>query len=582
MMRRVFAVIVLVCAGHAFSQDFGQKIAQARQQGRLSETDALYLSALRAYAPDRLPPDYQGLKEPVMKSGFALGFKLRHDWARFSKEQQEVLGSFLQRPESDTSIVSPSGLFRVHYDTAGYHAVSMEDFDHSGIPDYIEEAADAVDYVYQVEVGQIGMRAPPDDQGRGGSDEWDIYIREVGSGLYGWTFAEYPPIGTDPARYICYIVLDNNYGSTPTKGMNGLRVTAAHEFFHMIQLGYNGRDDDDNGWFDDLYLMEAGSTWMEDAVFDHINDYLNYLDDFFARSNVRFDYSDGWREYGLCLWYHFLEKRFNTRSFMPKTWQYIVNDPGLKATDRMLEDFGSSFENELPLFYAWNYMTGSHSDTTRFYPEGNLYPEMALSGTYALQRDTSVTDTLYATGARYIQFRRGGESMYTFVPSYTDWSIEATRDGCTILVGEGAGWPRYADLGDGTRALMTNRNLMHWGCYAVVELHGLPSELVPIEGVQDIEELDRLNCFPNPFIPAQHSAVMFPFLAEGSGTATLSIFTTSGKCVYEAEQNAEPGANVFYWNGQGNEGGEISGGIYLYFVTLGGSVISKDKLAVIR
>ena len=42
--------------------------------------------------------------------------------------------------------------------------------------------------------------------------------------------------------------------------MNSLRVTAAHEFFHAVQFGYD--------YGEDPWLMEATATWMEERVAD--------------------------------------------------------------------------------------------------------------------------------------------------------------------------------------------------------------------------------------------------------------------------------------------------------------------------
>ena len=48
-----------------------------------------------------------------------------------------------------------------------------------------------------------------------------------------------------------------------------MRVTAAHEFFHAVQFGYD--------YFEDVWLMEASSAWVEDEIFDDIDDNRQYL-----------------------------------------------------------------------------------------------------------------------------------------------------------------------------------------------------------------------------------------------------------------------------------------------------------------
>ena len=46
-------------------------------------------------------------------------------------------------------------------------------------------------------------------------------------------------------------------------------MTAAHEFFHAVQFAYDAADDQ---WF-----MESTATWMEDEIYDDVNDNLQYL-----------------------------------------------------------------------------------------------------------------------------------------------------------------------------------------------------------------------------------------------------------------------------------------------------------------
>ena len=70
-----------------------------------------------------------------------------------------------------------------------------------------------------------------------------------------------------------YCVLDNDFAPAQFPGSTtpdeALRVTAAHEFFHAVQFGYDAYED---GWF-----MEGTAVWMEDEVYDGIDDNHQYL-----------------------------------------------------------------------------------------------------------------------------------------------------------------------------------------------------------------------------------------------------------------------------------------------------------------
>ena len=69
-----------------------------------------------------------------------------------------------------------------------------------------------------------------------------------------------------------YCVVDNNFAEpifpnhTP---LENLQVTAAHEFFHAVQFSYDA--------FEDQWFLEATATWMEDELYDAVNDNLQYL-----------------------------------------------------------------------------------------------------------------------------------------------------------------------------------------------------------------------------------------------------------------------------------------------------------------
>lgn len=48
-----------------------------------------------------------------------------------------------------------------------------------------------------------------------------------------------------------------------------MRVTVAHEFFHAVQFAYD--------WREDNWLLEGTATWMEEQVYDAINDNRQYI-----------------------------------------------------------------------------------------------------------------------------------------------------------------------------------------------------------------------------------------------------------------------------------------------------------------
>ena len=177
-----------------------------------------------------------------------------------------------RRPSTQHSLLTPSGHFRVHYDTEGSDAVDPTDDDANGIPDYIDLAATVLDSTWELEVEQLGYNPPPSDNGLGGGDEYDVYVIDLGHGGCGFSDPIYGCAYPESSNAVTHshLEIDNNFTDpsyVQTRGLDALRVTIAHEFHHAIQFGYYaGRD---GSWW-----QESTSTWMEEVSYPHIDDYL--------------------------------------------------------------------------------------------------------------------------------------------------------------------------------------------------------------------------------------------------------------------------------------------------------------------
>jgi hypothetical protein len=144
------------------------------------------------------------------------------------------------------------------------------------IPDWVDTTRAVFRTVWATEVGRYRYTRPRSDLGsrnHGPNGKLDVYIADVGAiGLYGYCTSD------DPARgrrrsVSAYCVVDDDFGRRQfegaASGIRALKVTAAHEFFHAVQFAYD--------WLEDLWLMEGTAAWIEDEVFDRIDDNLQYL-----------------------------------------------------------------------------------------------------------------------------------------------------------------------------------------------------------------------------------------------------------------------------------------------------------------
>ena len=143
-----------------------------------------------------------------------------------------------------------------------------------------QQVSQTMEHVWDTETRTHGLPQPaPDDVSArhrrqpGHAHSTSTSRTSTSTGLYGYCV----PTGRHPAPRsrptASSTTTSSGYGTTPT---NALDVTAAHEFFHAVQFGYDAGED---SWF-----MEGTATWMEDEVYDSINDNLQFL----AYSPIRY------------------------------------------------------------------------------------------------------------------------------------------------------------------------------------------------------------------------------------------------------------------------------------------------------
>ncbi|QYJ02737.1 hypothetical protein KUV85_10340 [Nocardioides panacisoli] len=195
-----------------------------------------------------------------------------------SGKEQERADSLLARPTDGSGPAYepkyPDGASRrtcssavcVHYVTGGRHAASRS---------FAVDVRRAVTTAHQRIRGR-GFRGPLNDAGRGGDNRPDVYLADIGRdvGVFGYAVADRKNAlwGRGAGGYV---VLDNNFSEFCSGGCGAgtadrlMRATAAHEYFHVVQFAYD--------YAEDVWFMEATATWIEDEVFDDVNDNVNFL-----------------------------------------------------------------------------------------------------------------------------------------------------------------------------------------------------------------------------------------------------------------------------------------------------------------
>ncbi len=319
------------------------------------------------------------------------------------------------RPTSDCAQAPRrSPRFCVHWARRTADAPPSGDRDRDGIPDQVETTRAVVSQVWRRTVTRGGYRAPLRDGSRGGNGKLDVYLADIGdAGVFGYCATERKVSGN--ARY-GYCVLDDDY-SRDQFGTNtplaNLKVTAAHEFFHAVQFAYDA--------FDDPWFMESTATWIEDEIYDGVNDNRYYL----ANSPLSFPARPldldrrSLHVYGSWIWWRYLTERFPgaRKTGLPvlvrTVWRAAdsadttrPNLYSLRALEKVLTARGQQISQLYGSFSTANRRPGA------FYEEGSAYPTAPVSlGPYDMtseQRTVRAVPTLSHLSSETAAFRPQG------------------------------------------------------------------------------------------------------------------------------------------------------------------------------
>lgn len=367
------------------------------------------------------------------------------EWEGLSSVTKQELRPSFTRPVRQKSRLSPSRRFRVHYDTTGIGTPALLDASNQRIPNsheaYVDSVAFYLDYTWSMLIDSLGYGTPYPDGTEGGGPEYDVYLDDLGfgfSGITSWDPAQ--PIGSGAnKRYATWTELDNDFRDVRTQGMDGLKITVAHEFFHAIQLGSYGI------WTNvrnsDFYFYELTAVWVEDALFTEVNDYFydlpQYLQQFRDLQNRSFSFTifnPIYPGYERSLWAHYLVKRFG-RNILRATWELMRSESFLPSMDRVLHGRQTSLAEEYAQFTQWNFFTAHRADTARFYPEGRHYPllkpnaEMGMDGFSGV----SVRAEAYPLSSQAYQFVGAADTLLAMVANVDLARANENRDALASL-----------------------------------------------------------------------------------------------------------------------------------------------------
>ncbi|MBN1464992.1 hypothetical protein JXA02_04475 [candidate division KSB1 bacterium] len=569
-----FALVTATVLG---DQSSLQQVLQSDyQSGSISHAEFIAYQLMACRNHDELPVRYQKLPRPISRMGTALMMEARSLLDTSFGRDKEMLQKVLYRPDNlPLAQTSPAGLFKIHYTDEGENAAADT---------FITQCALAYDQVYDTIINGLGFDPPPIDDPL--EPEYDVYIYSVGG--YGMSTPESPALGEKyPHGYTSYISMDNEFTITYTKGVDGMLVTAAHEFFHMVQLGFRCFTTSE---IDARWLFEGTATWMEDYAYEEINDYLQYLPHYMTNLNKSFHTFNGLHEYGACIFYHMLETKYGAE-IIKTLWTEFATKGLWEALDSALGQYGSSFKSELADHMVWNYFTGMRAAPELYYPEGAMYPLVQADQIYEIEETLGFSDKTAFLSAHYIEITPttfGNLLITPALQSPTHWLHSVIKDPVT-------GQARTIRSAGNASVLLSDVSASQDICLIPTNVH------MPANGDTHTEEIYSIhlslgqvigmtagirNIHPNPFQPAaQSSGLAIDIrLTEKTREINYHIIDEAGRVVHSHSDRFDSARNgdfAFIWDGTNDDGEIVGSGIYLIFIDAGQS-IKPGKIAVIH
>ena len=525
-------------------------------------TEAEYSQKIKSLYLTLLEGNYRA--EPGEKAIKCL-FGIRAEAVGYmNRLEKTALAAVEQRPVTQTFYVTPEGHFKIHYDTTGVHAVQVEYLLEKSVPDWIYHTGKAYERGWSLLIDSLGYDTPPIDPVDG--NEVDVYIQELsGTGDYGSTFWE--------QNKTSYIVMDDDFAESLyfSQDLDGMRVTAVHEFFHVVQLGY-ALPLFGTGWY-----YELASTWFEDVGYDEINDYIQYIGTYYRQADrPLYDVFGG---YEVAIWGKFLEESYSA-PVMRKVWEQMEENLPEVALDIVLNSTNSEVDGmkaAFGKFALWNWFTGSRSRAGVFFEEAILYPELTAATDTTLS-DVAIIEPLFGLDQLAFRIHRfeptGSSAMkahFTPLGVSTVWGSTMTGSPPQIVSLSPGISTHVASVNVGTGLIIAAANGSVISSEAGRERYSIE---VTVTGVPPSTVIAQ---YPNPFNTVTKTNIDFD-LGAATSSIVFTVFDILGRRVYrETLGDLDEGENsvTFIPDVQ------LSTGIYLYRIA-GTGVEINGKFTLIR
>lgn len=519
-------LLLLIFSSLSLGDTSMDRIMSSLESGKITSSEAAHLLILSVVDNDQLPSEYaEGVEvdpcgTPALQEAFQLYQNLGEPVPGDSPLADRPV---LSGPENIFS--SPDGHFEIHWTSSGGDATTLG---------YVETVAEAADSSWLVQCDEMGYFVPPPDNGVGGNDLYDMYIKDLGAGLLGYctSYGEYKPPDSTHLCSASHIVI-----SKSISGSGQRKCTVAHEFQHAVQMSY---DYGEQTWF-----MENCAVWMEDIVYPEVEDYFMYMHG--GDNPIRKPWMDirsgSMYWYGGNIWPRMMWLSFGEDA-VREVWENcaaVIGANTFEAQEDMFADHGTTFDYFFMDYGCWRWFTaynwwatcGMYDDDAQYWTPGprllhnyTILPAHGDQTTYEPDRFgihwVKVDLASYQDG--WVEMDFNGRDSYlwnmgiimhnTVGEFYFEWH-ECDPSSGDITIGVDAnGW----DFVIFFPAFMSETSLDHTYEFDITYEAG-------IEGSPNRPGVIDLNVSSNPL----RSGDLITFDISAAGRTRISVFDISGR-----------------------------------------------------
>lgn len=561
-----------------------QAIQNEAELGMISEPEAALYKLYAVQGSQLLPPRFEIKAEAPLKCATPIYEEVRKNLADMPEGMRMHAETALQRPYLPEYIDTEH--FRIHYATSGQDVIYG--WPSTAYRDAVMQSCeDSWDFFHT----ENGWHVPPSDGGAGGGYGLiDCYVEAL-SGVYGYAQAESPGPNF-PWDYTAYFVIDNDYaGFGYADRTDPMKVTVAHEYHHVVQMGIHAGV----SWW-----MENTSTFMEDEVYDEIDDNYQYLSCYLGVPYNRLDSTNGCWEYGCFLWPTYLKENWS-HSLVRGIWDQYAEEVDIKGCfDGCLGPYGLNLDTGVAEWATWGVFTGNRDDG-QHYEEATEYNRYAAYDRFIYsypQYDVHPTATKKpkGLGTNYTKFQQQSGSTDNKITINYDgpW---CTNDHMIVFARKFEDDPTTevyeVDLDENGVAMF---ELLRWDetewMFMVVPMTRMcgssgqdfvfsvetsweGTDVADLVKPTRIIRLDQNQ--PNPFNPR----TKINYMLSEAGPVRIDIFDVTGRHVKTLVDGTQAaGEHQARWTGSDDNGHAVEPGLYFYKMQANGEEAVKKMIFV--